>query len=116
MLWTVLAQSACSCQRSFARPDWVRAPVLHAWHAAIPVAAAAIGWASLAPLPPPPAGPAAPPGAEKVQLAQIQGLEKVIKLAEMNARDDAQRERLKKLSEEAKKRQVEVQILETYWT
>jgi hypothetical protein len=86
-----------------ATPARVRAPVFHAWHAAIPVAAAAIGWASLAPLPPPPAGPAAPPGAEKVQLAQLEGLEKVIKLAEMNARDDAQRERLKKLAEEAKK-------------
>jgi hypothetical protein len=58
---------------------------------------------SLAPLPPAPPGPAAAPGEGKVQLAKIEGLEKIIKLAEMSARDDAQRERLKKMAEEAKR-------------
>ncbi|MFT3773882.1 MAG: hypothetical protein QM820_51595 [Minicystis sp.] len=86
-----------------ATPKQVRAPLYRPWHAALPIAAAAIGWISLAPLPPPPKGPLAGPGAEKVQLAKVDGLEKIIKLAEMNARDDAQRERLKKLAEEAKK-------------
>jgi hypothetical protein len=38
-----------------------------------------------------------------VQLAKVDGLEKVIKLAQAGARDEAQRERLKKLAEEAKK-------------
>ena len=86
-----------------ATPGRVRAPLFRPWHAAIPVAAATIGWLSLAPLPPPPAAPAAPTGAEKVRLAQIQGLDKVIKLAEINARDEAQRERLEKLAAEARR-------------
>jgi hypothetical protein len=81
----------------------VRAPVLRPWHAAIPLAAAAIAGISIAPLPPPPAGPAEPPGAGQVRLAQVAGLEKVMKLAESRARDEAQRERLKKLAEEARK-------------
>jgi hypothetical protein len=81
----------------------VRAPFLRPWHAALPVAAAAIGWLSLAPLPPAPALTKGPPGAEKVQLARVAGLEKVIRLAEMNARDDAQRERLKRLADEARR-------------
>lgn len=83
----------------------VRAPLHRPWHAAIPVAAAVIGWLSLAPLPPAPAGPAAPPGAAPVRLAQVQGLEKVVALAEMSARDDAQRRRLEKLAEEARRLQ-----------
>jgi hypothetical protein len=59
--------------------------------------------ACLAPLPPAPASAKAPPGAAEVRLAQVEGLEKIIKLAEMNARDEAQRERLKKLAEEARR-------------
>lgn len=86
-----------------ATPKQVRAPLYRPWHAALPIAAAAIGWISVAPLPPAPGAGKTPPGADKVQLAKVEGLEKIIKLAEMNARDDAQRERLKKLAEEAKK-------------
>ncbi|APR83984.1 Hypothetical protein A7982_09333 [Minicystis rosea] len=86
-----------------ATPKAVRAPLYRPWHAALPIAAAAIGWISFAPLPPAPIKPGAGPGADKVQLARVEGLEKIIALAEMNARDDAQRERLKKLSEDAKK-------------
>jgi len=86
-----------------ATPKQVRAPWLRPWHAAIPVAAAAIGWLSVIPLPPAPAAPPLPPGAERVQIADLKGLEKVIKLSELDARDEAQRERLKKLAEEAKR-------------
>ena len=81
----------------------VRAPLFQPWHAAVPIAAAAIGYMSIIPLPPPPKGTAAPPGVDKVQLADVAGLEKVIKLSELDARDEAQKERLKKLSEEAKR-------------
>jgi hypothetical protein len=86
-----------------AKPEQVRAPMLRLEHAALPVAAAAIAWVSLAPLPPLPPRPAAPPGAEQIQLSKVEGLEKVLALAEANARDEAQRERLKKLAEDAKK-------------
>lgn len=86
-----------------ATPKLVRAPLLRPWHAAVPLAAAAIGYMSWAPLPPAPAEPPPPPGIEKVHLADVAGLEKVIKLAEVDARDEVQKERLKKLAEEAKK-------------
>jgi hypothetical protein len=86
-----------------ATPKRVRAPLWRPWHAAAPLAAAAIGYLSWAPLPPAPAAAAPPPGAEQVKIADLAGLEKIIKLAEVNPRDDAQRERLKKLAEDAKK-------------
>jgi hypothetical protein len=97
----VLSQATTALAK--ATPKQVRAPLYRPWHVAVPLAAAAIGWISLAPLPPPPASAQAPPGVDQVQLARVEGLEKIIKLAEVNARDDAQRERLKKLAEEAKK-------------
>jgi len=78
--------------------SWVRA-----WHLGIPVGLAAIGYMSFLPLPPAPAAPPPPPGAEQVKLADIKGLEKIIDLANANARDEAQRKRLDKLAEEAKK-------------
>lgn len=96
----VISQAANALAK--ATPKAVRAPMWRPWHAAIPVAAAAIGWVSVARLPPAPVSAAAP-GIDRVQLAKVEGLEKIIKLAEMNARDDAQRDRLKKLSEEAKR-------------
>ncbi|EYF00458.1 Hypothetical protein CAP_0827 [Chondromyces apiculatus DSM 436] len=81
----------------------VRPRVWRAWHAAIPVAAGAIGYLSWIPLPPAPEGAAAPPGVEQVRIADLAALERVIQLGEASARDDAQRERLKKLAEDAKK-------------
>ncbi len=81
-----------------ARPRFVRA-----WHLAIPLGLAAIGYVSLLPLPALPPPPAAPPGAERVALADIKGLEKIIDLANTDARDDAQRKRLDKLADDAKK-------------
>jgi hypothetical protein len=81
----------------------VRAPMLRVWHVAVPIAAAAIGFLSWIPLPAAPEVAKAPPGVDKVQLAQVAGLEKVIKLSELDARDEAQKERLRKLAEEAKR-------------
>ena len=81
----------------------VRAPMWRPWHVAVPLAAAAIGYLSWIPLPPAPATAKAPPGVDKVQLAQVAGLEKVIKLSELDARDEAQKERLRKLAEEARR-------------
>ena len=86
-----------------ATPKQVRAPMLKPWHVAVPLAAAAIGYLSWIPLPPAPEAAKAPPGVDKVQLAQVAGLEKVIKLSEIDARDEAQKERLRKLAEEAKR-------------
>jgi hypothetical protein len=86
-----------------ATPKQVRAPMIRLSHAALPVAAAAIAWICLAPLPPLPPRPAAPPGVDRVQLTKVEGLEKVLALAESSARDEAQRDRLRKLAEDAKK-------------
>ncbi|MEO7328961.1 MAG: hypothetical protein ABI193_10305 [Minicystis sp.] len=81
----------------------VRAPMLRPVHLALPLAAAAIVWVSTLPLPPAKASTLPPPGSDKVQLAQVAGLEKIIKLGEVDARDEAQKERLKKLAEEARR-------------
>lgn len=86
-----------------AKPKDVRAKWLEPWHAAVPVLGAAIAYVSLMPLPPAPPPPNAGPGADKVQLADLAGLEKVIALEAANPRDEAQRERLKRLAEEAKR-------------
>jgi len=86
-----------------ATADKVRARLWRPWHAAVPVAAAAIGYLSWIPLPPAPAAPPPPPGAERVQLANLDGLEKIIQLAELDARDEAQKQRLQKLADDAKK-------------
>jgi hypothetical protein len=86
-----------------ATPKQVRARVLRPWHAAVPLAAAAIGYMTWLPVPPPPPAPPAAPGTEQLKLTDVAGLEKVIKLAEVDARDEAQKERLRKLAEEAKR-------------
>jgi DNA-binding ferritin-like protein len=92
-----------------ASPKAVRPRVLRVAHLGVPVGAAAIAWVSTLPLPPAPPAPPPPPGVEKVTLANIQGLEKVIRLESMDARDEKQRERLKKLSEDAKKLREKLQ-------
>src|SRR5438046_1499313 len=74
-----------------ATPSRVRPRIWRTAHAAIPAAAVAIAFASWAPLPPLPPRPPAAPGTETVQMAEIKGLEKVILLEQMDARDDAQR-------------------------
>ncbi|WP_437277071.1 hypothetical protein WME90_38385 [Sorangium sp. So ce375] len=97
----VFAHAAAALDAATARQ--VRAPLWRRWHAGAPLAAAAIGYLSWLPLPPAPAAAAPPPGAEQVRLAEIAGLERVVQLAEIDARDAAQQERLKRLADDAKK-------------
>lgn len=97
----VITQAAAALEK--ATPKQVRPTVLRIWHAAVPVAAAGIAFMTWLPVPPPPPAVAAPPGVDKIQMADIRGLEKVIKLAEIDARDEAQKQRLKQLADEAKK-------------
>lgn len=97
----VLTQATAALEKASAKQ--VRSRFLQPWHAALPLAAGAIAYLSWLPLPPAPAAPPPPPGSEIVTLAEVKGLEKVIALAEVNARDEAQRERLKKLAEDARK-------------
>jgi hypothetical protein len=85
-----------------ATPQRVRAPWSSPWQAALPLGAAAIAYVCTLPLPPAPPAPALPPGAGTVQLAEVRGLEKIMKLGEVDARDDAQRERLEKLAAAAR--------------
>ena len=72
-----------------------------------PVSAIALVAVLRAPLPPTPPV-ATPPGTTKVQLAQVEGLEKAIKLRQAAARDDAQRERLEKIAKDAEKLKEEL--------
>ena len=60
-------------------------------------------WISLIALPALRPAPPPEPGTEQVQLTEVKGLEKVIRLSELDPRDEAQRLRLKELSERAKK-------------
>ncbi|MBK8253442.1 MAG: hypothetical protein IPK82_12345 [Polyangiaceae bacterium] len=101
--FVVLNQATEALEKATAKR--VKTRVLRPVHATLPLAIGAIGFLSWIPLPPAPALPPPPPGAEEVKLAEVKGLEKVIALAELNARDDAQRERLKKLAEDARKLQ-----------
>ena len=97
----VLSHAAAALTQ--ATPGAVRARLLRPSHLALPVALVALVAISVAPVPPLPPGPVAPPGAEKVRLAQVAGLEKVLALADARARDEAQRERLQKLADDARK-------------
>jgi hypothetical protein len=76
-------------------------------HAIAPLAAAALVAIALAPLPPAPPR-RAPPGTARVQIAQADGLEKAAKLAQLSARDEAQRERLDKIAKDAEKLKQEL--------
>jgi hypothetical protein len=69
-------------------------------HAALPVALVALVAIARLPLPPAPAATTAP-GESRVTLAQVEGLEAIAKLAQVSARDDAQRERLAAIARDA---------------
>ena len=71
-------------------------------HALVPLAAAGLIFVIRAPMPTPPIVVAAP-GASTIKVADIEGLKRVADLAKMDARDDAQRERLDKISKDAEK-------------
>lgn len=97
----VTSQATIALKRATSKA--VRPRLLRGSHLGAPVGAALIAWVSLLPLPPPPPTAPPPPGIEKVQLATILGLEKVIALEHLDARDEKQRQRLAQLASDAKK-------------
>ena len=74
---------------------------------AAPLATAAIVWLSLTPLPQAPLV-ARPPGVEKIQLANVQGLERIEALRDQKARNPEDERRLRALADEAKKLRSEL--------
>ena len=82
-------------------PKRLRPRVLEPLHGLGPVAGAAVAWLSLIPLPPTPPAPPPPPGAEMVQIANLQGLDKIEALANLDPRDAAQKERLVYIARDA---------------
>jgi hypothetical protein len=86
----------------------VRPTVLRPLHALAPIAIAALVVLARAPLPPAPAV-AQSPGEARVQLAQVEGLKRVAKLAETRARDPQQRERLDAIARDAEKLRADLE-------
>jgi hypothetical protein len=76
-------------------------------HALLPLATAGLVVLARVPLPEAKAS-AEPPGTTKVQIAQVEGLDKIAQLARVQARDEAQRERLDKISKDAEKLKEEL--------
>jgi hypothetical protein len=97
----VVVSSAANALAS-SDPRKARPRVLRLAHAAIPAFVGLIAWLAVRPLPPAPVV-ASDPGTTKVQVAQADGLAKVAKLSQLEARDDAQRERLDKIAKDAEK-------------
>ena len=97
----VVQQATEALDRDPPRGVWPR--VLRGWHLASVAAVAGIAWVSLAQLPPPPEAPPPPPGSGIVTVDDLEGLDEVIELANLDPKDDAQRQRLKDISERAKR-------------
>lgn len=76
-------------------------------HALLPLATAGLVALARVPLPEAKAS-GEPPGTTKIQIAQVEGLEKIAQLARMDPRDDAQRDRLEKISKDAEKLKEEL--------
>jgi hypothetical protein len=76
-------------------------------HAILPLAAAGLVALARVPLPEKKAS-GEPPGTTKVQIAQVEGLDKIAQLARLEARDEAQRDRLEKISKDAEKLKEEL--------
>jgi len=83
-------------------PKRVRPALFNAYHALIPVGAAALVFVSMLDLPPLPVLPPEP-GADIVKVADVTALEKAAELGRLETPDPEQRERLKKIAEDAKK-------------
>jgi hypothetical protein len=77
-------------------------------HALVPLACAALALIARAPLPPAPPR-AGPPGVSTVQLSRVDGLKSAIALAQLDARDAAQRQRLDKIARDADKLRTELE-------
>ena len=79
-----------------------------AWQALGLLGVALVVAATLAPLPPPPPLPPPAPGTKQVTVADLSGLEKIIALEKLDARDAAQRKRLQQIAAEARRLQEEL--------
>jgi hypothetical protein len=90
-------------------PRRARPRVLERWQGLAPLGGAAVVWLSLVPLPklPPPAPK--PPGTEMVKNADLKGLDRIIALDKLDARDAKQRARLDHIAREAKKLRADLQ-------
>ena len=89
-------------------PKKARPKILAPVHALFPVGVAAVVWLSLMALPALPPPPPVGPGAEIVQVDDLKGLEKIEALEKLDGRDAAQKERLKKIANDAKKLREEL--------
>ncbi len=97
-----LKERATSVLRE-ADPKRVR-PRFFAWqHAAVPLGVGAVILFALLPLPPAPPAPPPAPGTELLKEADVPELERLENLSNIPARDDAQRARLDKIADDAKK-------------
>ncbi|HNT00251.1 MAG TPA: hypothetical protein PKL73_25035, partial [Polyangiaceae bacterium] len=83
-------------------PKRARPAVLSAVHLLIPVGVGALVWVSITELPLAPVT-AIEPGADIVRVAEIEALEKAVELGRLETPDPEQRERLKKIGEDARK-------------
>ncbi len=90
-----------------ARPNQARPVVLRPVHAALPMAAAALVALALAPREPP-ATVVTAKALAATRVTDAEGLAKVVALAHVDARDDAQRKRLEALAKDAEKLRDEV--------
>ncbi len=86
-----------------ANPRRARPRVLERWQGLAPLGGAAVIWLSLVPLPKLPPPPPKPPGSELVKTADLKGLDRIIALEKLDARDAQQRARLDRIAREAKK-------------
>jgi hypothetical protein len=85
-----------------AEPARLRPRIRSRLHWLAPLGLAGAVAVSLAPLPPAPPTPPPAPGSELMQDENVAGLEKIEALAEVQARDDAQKKRLKDLADRAR--------------
>lgn len=85
-----------------ASPSVWRPRITSRLHALVPVGLAAAVAISLVPLPPAPPEPPRAPGTELLKAADVPGLDEIEALAELEARDDAQKKRLKELADQAR--------------
>jgi len=88
---------------SGADPARVKPKLWARWHLSLPTAAAAIAAISLLPLPPAAKLPPPPPGAERVQIENLKGLERIEALGHLQGQNPEQDARLKQLAEQARK-------------
>ncbi len=84
-------------------PKRARPRVLDRWQGLGPLGAAGVVWLSLLPLPKLPPPPPRPPGSDMVKTADLKGLDRIIALDKLDARDAQQRARLDHIAKEAKK-------------